>query len=875
MHSSQLRKSILVLIWCGMCLSSGCETSRNLKTSFAPIDTTTPTPGPSYLQPAKAALSETGWQTSSDVLNSISPETAIDYANVQYQDLTLEDCIRRALSESEVFRELGGAIVNQTNSVQTALDPALRFTDPNVGEDAALSEFDANFQSNLFFENNDRPFNNRFSGQDGLLKQDLITSQTGFTKLAATGTQFTSQATVNYDANNQTGNRFGSTWETIIDSGFRHPLLQGSGSLFNRIAGPSQVPGQYNGILIARTNTEISLADFEDSVREYVSNVENAYWDLYYAYRELEAQTAARDAALIVVERTQELRRAEKIGQLELASAKEQLLRFESAIIESMEGRLINGTQANSGTSGGSFRRTVGVRTAERRLRYLMGMTITDGTLIKPSEQPIKAALAFDWQQTMQTAMLKRPETRRQQWLVKQRELELTAARNFLQPRLDLVGNYRFRGLGKHLTGGSVTYVDDINAGADTASASSAAFSDLSSGNFQEVQFGAELRVPVGFRQANAAVRNAELSIQRERALLKELERKIVLDLSNVIAESRRSFNAMQVAEQRFQAAVEYRTQAAERVKNGRSQYDVLLEAQRRILEAQLQFINAEAEYAIAIKNVHFERATFLEYHGIALSESKSDAQAYADYAGRRIRMTKEINYVVHDARISQTSAVMDDPGSSCQTCGQTNCICGSSHGNSDLIAPPIVSTADASTADPDKPLMANGLGKSHAYTPTSLPPVTGSSAASPSTPAPSVLPIVAEPNEQQLPAHGVGKPHVFQPSTLPTPTAKAQMQARIPIQSGLESMPSITPSQPVDLTPSYGPAPNGESTIEPAAPVKPPTPVELNAPTQPAEPSDVKSTRRLPQPIVSNFEVRQVGQSAETTGTSSRRVGK
>ena len=875
MHSSQLRKSILVLIWCGMCLSSGCETSRNLKTSFAPIDTTTPTPGPSYLQPAKAALSETGWQTSSDVLNSISPETAIDYANAQYQDLTLEDCIRRALSESEVFRELGGAIVNQTNSVQTALDPALRFTDPNVGEDAALSEFDANFQSNLFFENNDRPFNNRFSGQDGLLNQDLITSQTGFTKLAATGTQFTSQATVNYDANNQTGNRFGSTWETIIDSGFRHPLLQGSGSLFNRIAGPSQVPGQYNGILIARTNTEISLADFEDSVREYVSNVENAYWDLYYAYRELEAQTAARDAALIVVERTQELRRAEKIGQLELASAKEQLLRFESAIIESMEGRLINGTQANSGTSGGTFRRTVGVRTAERRLRYLMGMTITDGTLIKPSEQPIKAALAFDWQQTMQTALLKRPETRRQQWLVKQRELELTAARNFLQPRLDLVGNYRFRGLGKHLTGGSVTFVDDINAGADTASATSAAFSDLSSGNFQEIQFGAELRVPVGFRQANAAVRNAELSIQRERALLKELERKIVLDLSNVIAESRRSFNAMQVAEQRFQAAVEYRTQAAERVKNGRSQYDVLLEAQRRILEAQLQFINAEAEYAIAIKNVHFERATFLEYHGIALSESKSDAQAYADYAGRRIRMTKEINYVVHDAQISQTSAVMDNSGSSCQICGQTNCICGSSHGSSELTAPPIVSTADASAADPDKPLMANGLGKSHAYTPTSLPPVTGSSAASPAALAPSVPPIVVEPSGQQLPAHGVGKPHAFQPSTLPTPTAKAQMQARIPIQSGFETIPSITPSQPVDLTPSYGPAPSGETTIEPAAPVEPPTPVELNAPIQPKEPSDVKSTRRLPQPIVSNFEIRQVGQSAETTGTSSRRVGK
>ena len=860
MHCSQLRNSILVLIWCGICFSSGCETSRNLKTSFAPIDTTTPTSGPSYLQPAKAALSNGDWESSAAVLDSISPETAIDYANVHYQHFTLEECIRRALSESEVFRDLGGAIVNQTSAIQTALDPALQFTNPTSGEEAVLSEFDANFNSSLFIENNDRPFNNLFSGQQGLLSQDLLSSQTGFSKLSATGTLFTSQATINYDANNQTGNRFGSTWEAIVDSGFRHPLLQGSGSLFNRIAGPSQVPGQYNGILIARTNSEISLADFEDSVREFVSNVENAYWDLYYAYRELDAQTAARDAAFIVTQRTEELRRAEKIGQLEVASAKEQLLRFESAIIESMEGRLIDGTQSNSGASGGTFRRTVGVRIAERRLRYLMGMVITDGTLVKPSEQPVKAALAFDWQQTVYSALTNRPETRRQQWLIKQRELELTAARNFLLPRLDIVGNYRFRGLGKHLTGGSVTLADDIAAGADTASAQSAAFSDLSSGNFQEIQFGAELTVPVGFRQANAAVRNAELSIQRERSIMKELERKIVLDLSNVIAECRRSYNAMEVAEQRFNAAVEYRTQAAERVKNGRSQYDVLLEAQRRILEAQLQFINAEAEYAIAIKNVHFERATFLDSHGIAMSEGKSDDQAYADYASRRTRMTKEINYVVQDPQISLTSATASS-ASGCQTCGQIGCDCGSSVAISGELAPPIVSVADASAGDPGKPLMANGLGKNHEYAPTFLPPTTSSSV--PPAPVARGAAISSVPaTTESLPAHGLGKPHVFQPITLPAPTAKAEIQSQIPVSPSFVPPQQFQPAQPTDLTPAYG-TENGEIIVDS---------IQSAPPVPAARPVGIKTSRRLPQRVVSGYDVRSV---PVVTGSTSRRTGK
>ena len=723
-----LSKSVLVLIWFGICLSTGCQTNRSLNTSFAPLDTTTPTSGPSYLQPAKAALCDS-CEISTTAIDSISPETAIDYANVEYQHFSLEECVRKALLESEVFRELGGAIVNQTATVQTALDPALQFTNPTSGEDAVLSEFDANYESSIFFENNDRPFNTQFTGEDGLLTQDLLATQTGFSKLAATGTLFTSQLTVNYDANNQASNRFGSAWETIVDTGFRHPLLQGSGSLFNRIAGASQVPGQYNGILISRTNSEISLTDFEDSVREFVSNVENAYWDLYYAYRELDSQTAARDAALIVTKRTEELRRAEKIGQLELASAKEQLLRFEAAIIESMEGRLIEGTQSNSGTSGGSFRRTVGVRIAERRLRYLMGMPITDGTLIRPADQPIKAALAFDWEQTISSALANRPEVRRQQWFIKQKELELTAARNFLLPRLDLVGNYRFRGLGKHLTGGSVTFADDIAAGADSVSAQSAAFSDLSSGNFQEIQFGAEFRLPIGYRQANAAVRNAELTIQRERSIMKELERKIVLDLSNVVAECRRSYNAMQVAERRFEAAVEYRKQAAERVQNGRAQFDVLLEAQRRILEAQLQFINAEVEYALAIKNVHFERATFLNYHGIALAEGQSDAQAYADFNGRRIRMTKDINYVIHDLQISQTSATnltsSSEAGSGFETLTASN----------NPPPPPIVSEKIDS--------VTNNVGPSHSYDPSVVPLPIGSAVLHTSPTPPPVPPAM------------------------------------------------------------------------------------------------------------------------------------
>ena len=642
--SSNLKRFLILAVAIG--ISLGCQANQNLVTSFPIADATTPTLGGSYLTQAQPRIEQNELP---GPVNSISPEAIIDYQAIQYQGISLDQCIRTALKDSEVFRDLGGTLISATGAVDSALDPALTFSDPTFGEDAALSAFDARFLGTAFGEVHNVPFNNNFTGDDGILAQDLAEVSAEFTKLTATGTTFNARSSVIYERNNQSGQRFPQAFEATFEGGFRTPLLQGAGTLFNRIAGPSQTPGANNGVLIARTNTEISLTEFESSVRDFVSDVENAYWDLYFAYRELEAQTDARDAAKFVLERATAEVQEKRKSSLTEASAKEQYLRFEVSIIDSLEGRIIEGTQSNSGSSGGSFRGTVGVRVAERRLRYLIGMPITDGRLLQPIDQPVKAPLIFDWDLALETTLYDRPEQQRQRWLIKQRELELTAARNFLLPRLDIVGSYTARGLGRNLTNGVSLNSDVGNAG------ESGAFRDLFSGDFHEVQLGAEFSLPVGYRQANAAVRNAELSVQRERMILKEQEKRLILDLSNAIAEARRAHSAMRVAEKRFQAAVEYRKQASLAIERGRSQFDVLLEAQRRVLEAQLQFNNAEVEYGIAIKNVHFEKATYLDFNGISLVESRSRQGAYVDNERKKSKRKKEINFIFRDATIGNS----------------------------------------------------------------------------------------------------------------------------------------------------------------------------------------------------------------------------
>jgi len=49
--------------------------------------------------------------------------------------------------------------------------------------------------------------------------------------------------------------------------------------------------------------------------------------------------------------------------------------------------------------------------------------------------------------------MEKRVELRRQQWTIKQRELEFLAAKNLNRRQLDFVANYGWKGFGDNLAG--------------------------------------------------------------------------------------------------------------------------------------------------------------------------------------------------------------------------------------------------------------------------------------------------------------------------------------------------------------------------------------------------------------------------------------
>ncbi len=567
----------------------------------------------------------TAWRDSKDVSYYQSFVTQIEYPDVQIQpeqqaitspmplsienpndlptmELKLQDAVRMALERSEILRNLGGNIVTGPTTLPTQIDPALTELNPVNGTQAALAAFDAAVTSQLFWQKTDRPVNVN-PPIPGLFA--TVTRATGATqtnqiqKKTATGASFALRSSVIYDRNNNPTRKFHSDFTGFLEAEYRQPLMQGSGTTYNRIVGPNGIVGQYNGVLIARINTDVSLADFENGVIRLINDVETQYWELYFAYRSLEAQLSGRESALRTWQRIKELQKVGARGGEADAEA------------QSRSNYYLFSFQVNDALAGPN-----GLYATEQKLRYMLGFPATDGRLIKPVDDPLQAQVLFDWQASISDAVTQRVEIRRQEWIVKRRELELIASRLNRRARLDWLNLYRVRGLGNHLLGsGNSVGPGGIPDPLDNL------FSSIGTGDYQEWQSGIEWSYNVGLRQASAAVRHAQLNLAKEMAILKEQQLRVSHDLSNAARQMARSYEQMQINYNRIEADKLQVEVLRNRYERGLININFLLQAQQTLATSTSAFFRSLIDYNLAVRDFHREKGSLLSYNQVSLAE--------------------------------------------------------------------------------------------------------------------------------------------------------------------------------------------------------------------------------------------------------------
>ena len=548
-----------------------------------------------------------------DTTQSAKPITLQNPTFQERWQLKLEECVAIAMKNSKNIRTLGNtrqylqvgqisgfpseSLTVNPDFAPSIYDVAIQESG-DTGVERALAAFDAQLRHTFNWDRTDRPQNVDPGGATifgRVLDRDQMSSQTEIRKRAATGTQWAWRAINEYESSNQPLRLQTSEWTTSLEGELRHPLLRGSGVGVNRIP-----------LLLARINTDIAIADFESNVRNMVYEVERAYWELYFQYRNLEAARVGRDSAHATWRRANALLRTgnDEGAKANEAQAAGQYYFFKQRL-QTAQSQLF---------------------AVENQLRFMMGIAATDGRLIQPIDEPTSAPVTFDWYGIQTEAILRSPEIRRQKWRIKQQELQLAAAKNQLLPQFDAIARYRFLGKGDDL-------IDLGNRkGINFPFNGSTAWDNLTEGNFQEWGLGFEFNMNLGFRQELAQIRNQQLQLKRGQARLEDEELQIVHGISLAY---RRLEDQRELAQTQYNAAASFATMV-EATRTGyevagTGNLDLLLTAQRQRADAEVEYHRALVEYNKAITEIHWRKGSLLEYDNILLAEGPWPDKAYFD----------------------------------------------------------------------------------------------------------------------------------------------------------------------------------------------------------------------------------------------------
>ncbi len=456
-----------------------------------------------------------------------------------------------------------------------------------VEQNFGIYDFTATADVSAFDETSPTASNLEAGLGNAIQKQQGQSWNLGLSRLLASG----GDASVNWQNSRfETNSLFATlnpSFRVDFDVTFRQPLLRDLGKLSTE-----------RGIRIARTNRDVSRENFEIQVTRTIQQVEDAYWNLVEALDQYEV--AKESLALAERLHAQNEIRVEvgTLAPLELvqsqagvATRTEQIIRADAAIGDS-EDRL-------------------------RQLLNLSGAGIWD-LRIEPTTDAKMEPVKIEIDESIRTAIAERPELRSKRRQQENLHLDVDYFRNQKLPRLDFAVTYGFNGLG-----GDITERDFLTGQILRQSPGDYgdALDQVSGGDFEGWSVALNLIYPIQNRAGKAQSAVAQVTFDRGKAELHDLELAVVTDvrrLARLVDTARQQRESARVSRE-----LEEKNLDAEqkRYQNGMSTSFQVLQIQEDLTEARSREVAATTGYRKAL--VLFRQATglLIEKSDVAIVE--------------------------------------------------------------------------------------------------------------------------------------------------------------------------------------------------------------------------------------------------------------
>lgn len=461
--------------------------------------------------------------------------------------LTLQDTLRRTLESNYAIQ-----IVRYNPAIDTT----------RVVE--AEAAFDAIFFTNISKNNIDRPSGSQLTSTD----LDFFTSSYGLRKVLPTGMSVSGSYMLNRTKTALAFQQINPEYTSNFVFEMRQPMLRGFGIDYNRSL-----------ILLARNDRRISDHAFRRQVRDTLRQVEEFYWRLVQARRDIVVSARLLSDFETIYEYLV-ARQAFDITPVQIAA-----------------------TKANLEQSRADFvRRRAAVFDAEDRLTAAMNsddLDLADDIEIIPEDNPLMSRIVVDRLAEVQSALDNRPEIKEQELRVANAKIAVGRAKNGELPRFDLTFRQTYDGLGKN---------------ADSS------FDQLTQGNFIEYFIGVEFEVPIGNRGPRAAHHRSRLQYAQAAASLKKVFEDVILDVN--LATRALSTSYDQIAPS-FEAA-EARVREVDSIVARAERKDINtlnseLGARQNLAATRRALIASMVDYNIAIIDLERAKGTLLTYDNVVI----------------------------------------------------------------------------------------------------------------------------------------------------------------------------------------------------------------------------------------------------------------
>ena len=476
--------------------------------------------------------------------------------------LSLDDSIRLALSNNTNIRLDRSQMEFAQNNIHRAHGPF----DPLVTSSFA----DNRTKSPTITQNQGTPIPNTLAQTTAL----------GYAQTFQTGTNFQTSFNASKLSTNDSPSLVNPSISSDLQFTVTQPLLRNFG-LF-----PNRAP-----ILIAQRNLNQARAVFQGEVNDIILQTVGSYWNVVLAREALTVQRKSFEEAQKSYDHDKKALGLGALPPLDIYRSESQVASRRVGVIQA----------------------EYALKQAEDQFRQVVGADLDDAIRVldlELTDQPemLGELPSADIATTLARALANRPELAATREQLTSDELSIRLAHNSLKPDLELSGFYSGNGLG--LNSATVG-----NTGLGTSL--SQVF------HFTYPAYGAtlSLALPLKNHSAEANLADAAVSQRRDQYQQRRTTQNITLEVSNAVHALEQAKLSMEASKIALDLAQKSLHADERKYELGAETVFFVLDAQTQLAQAELNLIQSQINYQIAVAQVDHATGDLLEHHHVQIRE--------------------------------------------------------------------------------------------------------------------------------------------------------------------------------------------------------------------------------------------------------------